>query len=209
MQALPTRSPLRHPALHFRARVNDDTPATAIVAPPSSSFGKPSGGGGAKWYKGHSADHPWNHDLLWKRRVSSENDKIGITKEDNVPLHLQHLVKLQPRADGADARPATAVEERLHQSAAQEIRALEAEIEAEVRKRDRLESKLKKVVEVRRWYFGPSRYFLFHVFVAAAVVVLICALPASSRVAATPACLRSCCLCRALALPADICRGRG
>jgi hypothetical protein len=128
----------------------------------SCSFGKPSGGGGAKWYKGHSADHAWNHDLLWKRRVSSENDKIGVTKEDNVPLHLQHLVKLQPRQAGEEARPATAVEERLHQSAAQEIRALEAEIEAEVRKRDRLESKLKKVIEVRgRRDCNSSCFYLF------------------------------------------------
>lgn len=111
------------------------------------SFGKVKPGGG-KWYKGHSADHAWNHDLLWKTRVNSENGLIGIAHEDNVPLHLQHLQKLKPLKKKKTARPATAVEERLHRSAAQEIKALQAEIAAEVRKRDHLESKLRKVIAV-------------------------------------------------------------
>ena len=81
--------------------------------------------------------------------MSSENGLIGISHEDNVPVHLQHLQKLKPVKAKKTSRPATAVEVRMHRNAAQEIKALQAEIEAEVRKRDHLESKLKKLVAVR------------------------------------------------------------
>lgn len=84
---------------------------------------------------------------MWKSRVTSENNLIGITKDDNVPLHLQHTIKLKPMGH-AKPRPTTAVEEQLHRSAANEIKALEKEIMAEVKKRDKLEQKLKTTIQV-------------------------------------------------------------
>lgn len=82
--------------------------------------------------------------------MQAENSITGISHEDNVPMHLQHLQELKPLKKSGRSRPATAVEERLHRSVKQEIAALEREIQAEVDKRNKLEKKLKKTIAVSR-----------------------------------------------------------
>lgn len=56
-----------------------------------SSFGA-GRAGRPKFYKGSAQDTAWNHDLLWKARVTSENGLIGIKHHENVPSHYTNTV---------------------------------------------------------------------------------------------------------------------
>ena len=57
-----------------------------------------------KFYKGSSADSAWNHDLLWKARVSSENTLIGIKQHENVPSHYTSTIGPSGNIDATRVR---------------------------------------------------------------------------------------------------------
>ncbi len=60
-----------------------------------------------KFYKGPSADSAWNHDLLWKARVTGENTLIGIKQHENVPSHYTTTVGPSGTIDAQRVRERT------------------------------------------------------------------------------------------------------
>ena len=118
-----------------------------------TSFGNPNS---EKMYKGSSADTAWNHDLLWKLRVKSENHLIGIKPEDNRPVHVQREVRIDTaRSDYVRRQLETARSHRPPSTASsgampREILDLERQIKQEIAKRERIEKKLMQLLETLR-----------------------------------------------------------
>eukprot|EP00750_Incisomonas_marina_P002092 INCI12058.1.p1 GENE.INCI12058.1~~INCI12058.1.p1 ORF type:complete len:169 (+),score=28.93 INCI12058.1:100-606(+) len=124
-----------------------------------TSFGNPNA---QKMYKGSSADTAWNHDLLWKLRVKSENHLIGIKHEDNKPVHAQREVRLDTaRSDYVRKQLESSRSHRPPPTASstampREILDLERQIRDEIAKRERIEKKLMTLLETLRTDDGAS-----------------------------------------------------
>jgi hypothetical protein len=106
-------------------------------------------------YKGSSADTAWNHDLLWKLRVSTEAKRLGFKKEENVPVHAQREVRIDTARSSyvrnqlqsrADTRPPT--EAAPSNAMPREILELERAIREEIAKRQRIEKKLNDLLSM-------------------------------------------------------------
>eukprot|EP00750_Incisomonas_marina_P008195 INCI15352.1.p1 GENE.INCI15352.1~~INCI15352.1.p1 ORF type:complete len:125 (+),score=21.59 INCI15352.1:189-563(+) len=93
----------------------------------------------AKFYKGSSADSAWNHDLLWKARVTSENGLIGIKHHENVPSHYTTTVG---PAGNIDAQ------RRLTAKDQEKIAELRHMLRVEQEKTRAMEEKLNRILEI-------------------------------------------------------------
>merc|ERR1719183_2446888 len=105
-----------------------------------SSFGKSKGN---KYYKGVSTDTAWNHDILWKARVRSENKAAGLQKHDNVPSFYQN----EEARPGSGVLAATA---QRHMTAADraKLKSLRTLLAAEMAKTNKLQLKLNALLEI-------------------------------------------------------------
>merc|ERR1719198_2766883 len=111
---------------------------------------------GEKFYKGSKADNAWNHDLLWKVRVKSENNAMGLTSQTNVPQHAQYKLpqdsidKLQS-ARSIRSRPSTSHSSRPYSNRTDipdEIAKVERALRMEIKRRQTIERKLQRLLEV-------------------------------------------------------------
>ena len=77
-----------------------------------SAFGKGTLGRD-KFYKGSKEDSAWNHDLLWKARVTSENGLIGIQSHENIPSHYTTTVGPAGTIDATRVRNRATQQQKL------------------------------------------------------------------------------------------------
>jgi len=111
---------------------------------------------GEKFYKGSKADNAWNHDLLWKVRVKSENNAMGLKAAMNIPTHAQYKLPQQDSIDqlqsarSVRSRPSTS-HSRYSSNRTDipdEIAKVERELRQEIKRRQAIERKLQRLLEV-------------------------------------------------------------